>query len=76
MQSIKNVAADQVSAAAKRRYLTRLLFVLCGGMFLDGYILGIIGPVIESVSTDLGFTAFWSGLIGAAALVESTMKQI
>jgi MFS transporter, putative metabolite transport protein len=68
MPSIKNVAADEVSAAAKRRFLARLLFVLCGGMFLDGYILGIIGPVIESVSTDLAIPAFWSGLIGAAAL--------
>jgi putative MFS transporter len=68
MPSIKDVAADEVSEAAKRRFLARLLFVLCGGMFLDGYILGIIGPVIESVATDLAFTAFWSGLIGAAAL--------
>ena len=68
MPSIKDTAPDEVSVAAKRRFLARLLFVLCGGMFLDGYILGIIGPVIEAVSTDLAISAFWSGLIGAAAL--------
>ena len=68
MSSIKNVPADEVSAAAKRRFLYRLLFVLCGGMFLDGYILGIVGPVIETITEDLAISAFWSGLIGAAAL--------
>jgi MFS transporter, putative metabolite transport protein len=48
--------------------MMRLLFVLAGGMFLDGYIPGIIGPTIETISTDLDFSALWSGLIGAAAL--------
>jgi putative MFS transporter len=63
-------AADssEASQAAKRRFLMRLLFVLCGGMFLDGYILGIIGPVIGTITDDLQFSAVWEGLIGAAAL--------
>jgi MFS transporter, putative metabolite transport protein len=59
---------DAVSAAAKRRFLARLLFVLAGGMFLDGYILGIIGPVIDTIKTDLHVATLWEGLIGAAAL--------
>jgi MFS transporter, putative metabolite transport protein len=65
-----NSAADsgEASPAAKRRFLMRLLFVLCGGMFLDGYILGIIGPVIGTITEDLQFSAVWEGLIGAAAL--------
>jgi MFS transporter, putative metabolite transport protein len=65
-----NSAADsgEASTAAKRRFLLRLLFVLCGGMFLDGYILGIIGPVIGTITDELQFSAVWEGLIGAAAL--------
>ena len=38
-------------------------------MFLDGYILGIIGPVIGTVSEDLQFSALWEGLIASAALI-------
>ena len=55
MPSMKKRTAnsDEASAAFKRRFMYRLLFVLCGGMFLDGYILGIIGPVIGAISEDL-----------------------
>jgi putative MFS transporter len=67
---MENRAADpdDTSPAFKRRFMYRLLFVLCGGMFLDGYILGIIGPVIGTVTEDLQFSALMEGLIGAAAL--------
>jgi MFS transporter, putative metabolite transport protein len=70
VSSMENRAAgsDEASAAFKRRFMYRLLFVLCGGMFLDGYILGIVGPVIDTISKDLAFSALWEGLIGAAAL--------
>jgi MFS transporter, putative metabolite transport protein len=57
------------SAAAKRRFLIRLVAVMCGGMFLDGYILGIIGTVIGRVSVDLHFSPLWEGLVAAAALL-------
>jgi MFS transporter, putative metabolite transport protein len=68
---INDRAADSgvASAAAKRRFLIRLTAVLCGGMFLDGYILGIIGPVIGTIATDLQFSALGEGLIAAAALM-------
>src|SRR5262245_2137064 len=62
------VGSDEASVAFKRRFLARLLFVLAGGMFLDGYILGVIGPVIGTIKTDLRFSPLWEGLIGAAAL--------
>ncbi|NEM07080.1 MFS transporter [Geodermatophilus normandii] len=62
-------ASGEVTQAAKRRFLIRLVAVLCGGMFLDGYILGIIGTVISRVSDDLGFTPLWEGLTVAAALI-------
>ncbi|MET3934491.1 MFS transporter [Arthrobacter sp. OAP107] len=56
------------SPAFKRRFMARLIFVLTGGMFLDGYILGIVGPVTGSIATDLELSTFWEGLIAAGPL--------
>jgi putative MFS transporter len=55
--------------AFRRRFLVRLTAVLIGGMFLDGYILGIIGTVIGPISSELGLTPLWSGLIVASTLL-------
>jgi putative MFS transporter len=41
----------------------------CGGPFCDGYILGIIAIALGALSSDIGLTAGWQGLIGAASLV-------
>ncbi|MFD1210572.1 MFS transporter [Arthrobacter sp. GCM10027362] len=60
---------DATVAAFKRRFLIRLTAVLIGGMFLDGYILGIIGTVIGTITTELSFTPLWEGLIVASSLV-------
>lgn len=60
---------EVASAASKRRFLIRMVAVLIGGMVLDGYVLGIIGPVAGTMAEDLQLTAFWQGLIAAAALV-------
>ena len=49
--------------------MTRLVAVLIGGMFLDGYILGIMGTVISPISADLNFSELWEGLIAASALL-------
>ncbi|MGK5682354.1 MFS transporter [Actinoplanes sp. URMC 104] len=61
--------AGAASDAAKRRFLVRLVAVLSGGMFLDGYILGIIGTVVSIIADDLEFSNLWEGLIAAAALI-------
>jgi putative MFS transporter len=55
VSSIENTTAlsGETSAAFKRRFMTRLIAVLIGGMFLDGYILGIIGPVTGEMTVDL-----------------------
>lgn len=37
-------------------------------MFLDGYILGIMGPVTAAVSDDLGLSSLAIGLVAAAPL--------
>ena len=71
MPSIKNTAvdSDQAAAAFKRRFMWRLVAVLTGGMFLDGYILGIIGPVTGTMADELGLSTLWEGLIAAGALL-------
>ena len=65
----RTVSRVPVSDASKRRFLIRMVTVLIGGMVLDGYVLGIIGPVSGTMAEDLQLTALWQGLIAAAALV-------
>lgn len=56
-------------SADKRRFLVRLTGVIAGGMFIDGYILGIIGTVIGTVTTQLHISVLWEGLVAASALI-------
>jgi putative MFS transporter len=39
-----------------------------GGMFCDGYILGIIGAALTQLSPQFDLNSTWQGLLGAAAL--------
>ena len=64
-----DVRQGELSLRGKRRFLVRLTIVLIGGMFLDGYILGIIGPVTGTLTDDLGLTPLEEGLTAAAALL-------
>ncbi|WP_077488120.1 MFS transporter [Sinomonas mesophila] len=59
----------QKPARARHLFLARLTAVLIGGMFLDGYILGIIGPVTGTLTEDLGLSPLEEGLTAAAALL-------
>ena len=72
MSDLRNTTADPRGGAAvidKRRFLIRMITVLIGGMFLDGYILGIIGPVSATMTEDLQISSLLEGLIAAAALI-------
>ncbi|MDN5763531.1 MAG: hypothetical protein L0H41_14610, partial [Microlunatus sp.] len=60
---------EQTSDAFKKRFMWRLIIVLTGGMLLDGYILGVIGPVTPALAEDLGLTSTQIGLIAAMALL-------
>ena len=57
------------SEAFKKRFIWRLIIVLVGGMLLDGYILGIIGPVTKTLEGDLGLNATQIGAVAAMALL-------
>lgn len=71
MSLLANTVADsdETSAAFKRHFVQRLVAVLLGGMFLDGYILGNIGPVTDKMTAELGLPSLWLGLIAAAPLI-------
>lgn len=74
MSSLESTAGkDAVGASVstsdfRRRFLIRLTAVLVGGMFLDGYILGVIGPVTGLIQDDLQVNDLWIGLIAAGTL--------
>jgi putative MFS transporter len=70
MSAINNSTAQRgASAASKRRFMVRMVAVLIGGMFLDGYVLGILGPLSARMAEDLQLDLVWQGLIAAAALI-------
>jgi putative MFS transporter len=50
-------------------FLKKLTAYTSGGPFLDGYILTIIGMALIQLEPQLHLDTFWTGLIGAAALV-------
>ncbi len=60
--------SDAAAQAFKRRFMRRMILVLTGGMLLDGYILGIIGPVTTQLQQDLGISTAEVGLVASAAL--------
>ncbi len=59
---------DETSSAFKQRFMIRMILVLTGGTFLDGYILGIVGPVSGKMTAELAISPVWEGLIAAGAL--------
>ena len=69
MSSATTGEYPKTSEAFKRRFMWRLIIVLVGGMLLDGYILGIIGPVTPTLEHDLGLTSSQIGLVAAMALL-------
>ena len=60
---------DVMDRPAKRGFQTRLLIACCGGPFLDGYVMSIIGVALLGVAEQLHPSTTESGLIGAASLI-------
>lgn len=69
MSSTSTPVYEQTSEAFKKRFTWRLIIVLVGGMLLDGYILGVIGPVTPALTAELGLNKTQVGLVAAAALL-------
>lgn len=51
------------------KFHKRLLIACCGGPFLDGYVLSIIGIALVGIKADLNLGSVEVGLIGAASLI-------
>lgn len=60
---------DVMDRPAKRGFHTKLLIACCGGPFLDGYVMSIIGVALIGVAEQLRPTTVEAGLIGAASLI-------
>lgn len=60
---------DVLDRPTNRGFLTKLLIACCGGPFLDGYVMSIIGVALIGVGEDMNPTTTESGLIGAASLI-------
>ena len=67
--SAETSVSKETNAKFKRRFMVRLVAVFIGGMFLDGYILGIIGPVTGPMRSELQLDELSLGLIAAGPLV-------
>ncbi|MFE5704946.1 MFS transporter [Rhodococcus koreensis] len=60
---------DFMDEAPTSRFHRKLLIACCGGPFLDGYVLSIIGVALVGIKADMMPTSAEVGLIGAASLV-------
>ncbi|MGV9633094.1 MFS transporter [Nocardia rhamnosiphila] len=54
---------------AKRGFHVKLMIACCGGPFLDGYVMSIIGVALIGISEQLNPSSMEMGLIGATSLV-------
>jgi MFS transporter, putative metabolite transport protein len=66
-RSSSGVAADYDDAPL-RLFHARVAVASCGGVFSDGYGLGIIGISLSRAPPQLGLNPVWMGLLGGATL--------
>lgn len=62
-------STDPPSEAAIRRFQNRIAVCAGGGQFVDGWVLGVIGPALPALSPELHLSGAWTGLLGASALI-------
>jgi MFS transporter, putative metabolite transport protein len=60
---------DVIDDAPTSKFHRKLLIACCGGPFLDGYVLSLIGVAIIGFSADIATTPVEAGLIGASSLI-------
>jgi MFS transporter, putative metabolite transport protein len=60
---------DVIDDAPTSKFHRRLLIACCGGPFLDGYILSLVGVALIGFNADIPSSAVTQGLIGAASLI-------
>lgn len=58
-----------IDTAPPNGFHYRLALFTGGGKFIDGYTLGVLTIALAVIPPDFGMTPFYSGLVGAAALI-------
>src|ERR1700712_4813194 len=66
---VANEPAVTIDDAPVRAFHWRLLAFVAGGMFIDGYIIGIVIGVFPRVPASFGLTSNYMGLLAAAPLI-------
>ena len=51
------------------RFMVKLAWLMAGGMFIDGFVLGYLSSLMPVITADLHLNTTWQGLIGAASLI-------
>lgn len=64
-----NAQSVTMDDAPLNRFHIRVAAYTTGGMFCDGYILGIIGFALTLLGPQMHLNALWNGLIGSSALI-------
>lgn len=60
---------DVIDDAPVTRFHRKLLIACCGGPFLDGYILTLIGVAMIGIKSEMPATSTQLGMLGAASLI-------
>ncbi|QNX86606.1 MFS transporter [Acinetobacter seifertii] len=68
-QQILRDCSTQHQQLTAKRFITKLAWLMAGGMFLDGFVLGYLGSLMPSITDDLNLNTTWQGLIGSATLI-------
>jgi MFS family permease len=63
------MSPDAVVAEPDRGFLQRMTLATAWGEGLDGFDLGVLSVVLPLISTSLGMSPVWAGLIGASSLI-------
>ncbi|MEP6546116.1 MAG: MFS transporter [Gammaproteobacteria bacterium] len=66
--TVRSAAAVDYEDAPLCLFHMRVAVASCGGVFSDGYGLGIIGISLSHAPAGLGLTPLWMGLLGGASL--------
>jgi putative MFS transporter len=60
---------EVIDESPARAFHRKLVIACCGGPFLDGYIISIVGVAIIGLGADLNLSSWDVGFVGAAALI-------
>lgn len=76
MRATGTSSGSAIDEAGFSRFHLKVTAYSAGGMFCDGYMLGIVAPALAAYGRQHEVSALWSGLIGASALIGLFLGSI